>query len=85
MNWIAIIIAIIVNSVLGSLWFSPMLFAKKWQEWEGHKEGMGMGGGSSVGPFIEHGLDEDPRRSPVDAFELGQRAFRAPAPGGVVA
>jgi hypothetical protein len=51
-NWIAIVIAVIVNAVLGSLWFSPMLFAKKWQEWEGHKEGMGMGGGSSVAPFV---------------------------------
>src|SRR5204862_382100 len=51
-NWIAIIIAVVVNSVLGSLWFSPMLFSKKWQEWEGHKEGMGMGAGGSVGPFI---------------------------------
>jgi hypothetical protein len=50
-NWIAIIIAIVVNSVLGSLWFSPVLFAKKWQEWEGHQEGTGMAGGS-VGPFI---------------------------------
>jgi hypothetical protein len=50
-NWIAIVIAVVVNSVLGSLWFSPLLFAKKWQEWEGHPEGAGMGGGS-VGPFI---------------------------------
>jgi hypothetical protein len=52
MNWIAIVIAVVVNAVLGSLWFSPMLFAKKWQEWEGHKEGTGMGGGSSVAPFV---------------------------------
>ena len=52
MNWIAIVLAIVVNSVLGSLWFSPLLFSKKWQEWEGHKEGMGMGGGGAVGPFI---------------------------------
>ena len=44
MNWVAIIIAVIVNSVLGSLWFSPMLFAKKWMEWEGRKEGQ-MGSG----------------------------------------
>lgn len=49
MNWIAIVIAVVVNSVLGSLWFSQMLFGKKWMEWEGQKEGMG---GSSAGPFI---------------------------------
>jgi hypothetical protein len=50
-NWLAIVIAVVVTSVLGSLWFSPILFAKKWQEWEGHKEGTGMGG-SNVAPFI---------------------------------
>ncbi len=26
MNWVAIIAATVVNMVLGSLWFSPMLF-----------------------------------------------------------
>ena len=28
MNWIAIIVAAVVNIVLGSLWFSPLLFQK---------------------------------------------------------
>jgi hypothetical protein len=42
-NWIAIIIAVVVNAVLGSLWFSPMLFSKKWMEWEGHTGPMGSG------------------------------------------
>jgi hypothetical protein len=43
MNPVAIIIAVIVNMVLGSVWFSPVLFSKKWMEWEGHTEGMGSG------------------------------------------
>ena len=30
MNWVAIIIAVVVNIVLGSLWFSPLLFQKPW-------------------------------------------------------
>ncbi len=30
MNWLAIIIATVVNMVLGSLWFSPVLFQKRW-------------------------------------------------------
>lgn len=30
MNWIAIIAAMVVNMVLGSLWFSPVLFQKRW-------------------------------------------------------
>jgi len=30
MNWVAIVAATVVNMVLGSLWFSPMLFQKPW-------------------------------------------------------
>lgn len=30
MNWVAIIVAAVVNMVLGSLWFSPVLFQKRW-------------------------------------------------------
>ncbi len=30
MNWVAIIVAIVVNMVLGALWFSPVLFQKRW-------------------------------------------------------
>ena len=30
MNWIAIIVAVVVNMALGALWFSPLLFAKPW-------------------------------------------------------
>ena len=30
MNWVAIMIAVVVNIVLGSLWFSPLLFQKPW-------------------------------------------------------
>ena len=30
MNWVAIVVAAVVNIVLGSLWFSPLLFQKPW-------------------------------------------------------
>lgn len=30
MNWVAITVAAVVNIVLGSLWFSPLLFQKPW-------------------------------------------------------
>jgi hypothetical protein len=30
MNWVAIIVAAVVNMVIGSLWFSPVLFQKPW-------------------------------------------------------
>lgn len=31
MNWIAIVVAVVVNIALGFLWFSPVLFLKPWQ------------------------------------------------------
>ncbi len=30
MNWVAIIVAMVVNMIIGSLWFSPLLFQKPW-------------------------------------------------------
>ncbi len=30
MNWVAIVIAVIVNMALGALWFSPLMFVKPW-------------------------------------------------------
>jgi hypothetical protein len=30
MNWVAIIVAVVVNIALGALWFSPLLFVKPW-------------------------------------------------------
>jgi len=30
MNWVAIIVAAVVNMVIGSLWFSPLLFQRPW-------------------------------------------------------
>jgi uncharacterized protein DUF1761 len=48
-NWIAIIVATIVNIGLGSAWFSQSAFGKKWMEWEGHT---GMGGGRPVGVLV---------------------------------
>jgi hypothetical protein len=48
MNVVAIVIAVIVSMALGSLWFSPVLFSKKWIEWEGHTAGQGMGSGGSL-------------------------------------
>jgi len=29
-NWVAIIVAMVVNMIIGSLWFSPLLFQKPW-------------------------------------------------------
>ena len=51
MNWVAIIIATIVNMFLGSVWFSQSVFGKKWMEWEGHGD-MTMGGSRPLGVLI---------------------------------
>jgi len=32
MNWLAIIVAALANFLLGGLWYSPILFGKRWQK-----------------------------------------------------
>ena len=61
LNWVAIAVAAIAYWVLGSLWYSPVLFAKKWIAYlkidvnaPDAKKGMGlMFGGSLVLMFIQ--------------------------------
>lgn len=36
-NWLAVIVAIIVNMVVGSLWYSPVLFGAQWSKLVGRK------------------------------------------------
>jgi len=57
MNFLAIIAAAIVNVILGSLWYSPVLFAKPWSKAMGMKKedfekGMKMGARMYVPPLI---------------------------------
>lgn len=57
MNFLAIIVAAIVNVIIGSLWYSPLLFAKPWAKASGmKKEDMGknrkMGAGMYIPPLI---------------------------------
>jgi hypothetical protein len=44
LNWVAIIVAMVVNMVLGALWFSPMMFQKRWMAL---RVGTGMSGQAS--------------------------------------
>jgi hypothetical protein len=37
-NWVAILVAGIVNMVLGTVWYSPALFGKNWMRLVGIKE-----------------------------------------------
>lgn len=53
MNFLAIIIAAIVNVIIGSLWYSPLLFAKPWAKASGmKKEDMGKDYKMSAGMYV---------------------------------
>jgi hypothetical protein len=57
MNFLAIIVAAVINVVLGSLWYSPVLFAKPWTKAMGMTKeqmtkGTKMGAGMYVAPLI---------------------------------
>lgn len=57
MNFLAIIFAAVVNVALGSLWYSPVLFAKPWSKAMGMKKedlekGRKMGAKMYVWPLI---------------------------------
>ena len=47
MNWLAIIIAVIANMVIGALWYGTWAFGKSWVKLSGHTMGEGM----SMGPL----------------------------------
>ena len=32
MNWLAVIVAALANFLLGGMWYSPILFGKRWQK-----------------------------------------------------
>lgn len=60
-NWLALVVAALVNVVIGSLWYGPVLFGRQWQKVTGQRAGeMGNGGlgygitilGSLVQAFI---------------------------------
>ena len=43
-NWLAVIVAAVVNMVVGFVWYSPALFAKEWSKLTGRKmDEMGNG------------------------------------------
>lgn len=45
-NWIAVVAAAVVNMIIGSVWYSPILFAKSWSKLVGLKSAdMGKGAG----------------------------------------
>lgn len=49
MNYLAVLVGALINMVVGSLWYSPILFAKPWMKLIGKSEKDGMGKGSEMG------------------------------------
>jgi hypothetical protein len=43
-NWWAVVLAAVLNMVVGSLWYSPVLFGKYWQKLVGKKMDMSKPG-----------------------------------------
>jgi hypothetical protein len=43
-NWLAVLVAGVINLVVGAVWFSPSLFGKTWMKELGMKESDRMGG-----------------------------------------
>jgi hypothetical protein len=59
LNWGAVLVAALVTMVLGSVWYSRMLFAKQWVKLTGRKledmRGSGAGPGylvAAIGAFL---------------------------------
>ena len=57
-NWLALVAAVVVNMVVGFVWYSPALFAKQWAKLTGRKmEEMGDGTKgyilTTVGAFVQ--------------------------------
>lgn len=50
-NWAAVLVAGVVNMVLGAIWYAPGVFGKMWAEEMGKKD-MKMQPGPMVGMFI---------------------------------
>lgn len=57
-NWLAIVAAVVVNMIVGFIWYSPALFAKPWAKLTGRKmEEMGDGTQgyilTTIGAFLQ--------------------------------
>lgn len=53
MNWVAIMVAAFVAFVGGAIWYSPVLFAKRWSELVGLTEESASSGGMAVAMILQ--------------------------------
>lgn len=73
-NLIAVLVAVIADIAIGSLWYSPILFGKYWMSEMGLKEG----GVKNAGKFMVLGVLNSFVMMTVLALFLNQLGVRAP-------
>ncbi len=80
MNWLAIIIAVIANMVIGSLWYGNWAFGKSWIKLSGHTMGEGM----QVGPLYALTAVAALVQAITMSWFLGQTGANSGAAGAII-
>lgn len=53
LNYLAVLVAGVVIFMLGGLWYSPVMFAKKWMALQGRSAGDMSGGGNMAAMYVQ--------------------------------
>ncbi|TMF53942.1 MAG: DUF1761 domain-containing protein [Chloroflexi bacterium] len=80
MNWLAIIIAVIANMVIGALWYGNWAFGKSWMKLSGHTMGEGM----QVGPLYALTALAALVQAITMSWFLGQTGANSGAAGAII-
>ena len=80
MNWLAIIIAVIANMVIGTLWYGTWAFGKSWMKLSGHNMGEGM----AVGPLYAMTALAALVQAITMSWFIGQTGANSGAAGAVI-
>lgn len=80
MNWLAIIIAVVANMVIGALWYGNWAFGKSWMKLSGHTMGEGM----QVGPLYALTALAALVQAITMSWFLGQTGANSGAAGAII-
>ena len=80
MNWLAVIIAVIANMVIGALWYGNWAFGKSWMKLSGHTMGEGM----QVGPLYALTALAALVQAITMSWFLGQTGANSGAAGAII-
>ncbi len=80
MNWLAIIIAVIANMVIGALWYGNWAFGKSWMKLSGHTMGEGM----QIGPLYALTALAALVQAITMSWFLGQTGANSGAAGAII-